>query len=75
MLKVHAYKVIATGVMEKHSMQDSSSMQISSQMYKVIVTGVTDKYEFNANMLSRERFCPSPKASEGQLHSKHADRC
>jgi hypothetical protein len=26
-------------------------------------------------MLSRERFCPSPKASEGQLHSKHADRC
>jgi DNA/RNA endonuclease G (NUC1) len=38
MLKVHAYKVIATGVMEKHSMVGSSSMQIPSQIYKVIVT-------------------------------------
>ncbi len=44
MLKEHAYKVIATGVMEKHSMVDSSLMQISSQIYKVIVTGVMDKH-------------------------------
>ncbi len=65
--------------MEKHSMGGSSSMQISSQNYKVIVTGLMDKHnEFDANILSRERFCPSPKASEGQLHAKdhkHADRC
>jgi hypothetical protein len=44
MLKVHAYKIIAIGVMEKHSMVDSSLMQISSQIYKVIVTGVMDKH-------------------------------
>ncbi len=80
MLKVHAYKIIATtGVMEKHSVVGSSSMLISSQIYNVIVTGVMDKYnEFDANILSIERFCPSPKASEGQLHAKdhkHADRC
>ncbi len=79
MLKVHAYKIIATtGVMEKHSMVGSSLMQISSQIYNVIVTEVMDKYnEFDANILSIERFCPSPKASEGQLNAKdhkHADR-
>jgi hypothetical protein len=78
MLEVHAYKLIATGVMEKRSVVGSSLMQIASQIYKVIVKGLMDKHnEFDANILSRERFCPSPKASEGQLHAKnrkHADR-
>jgi hypothetical protein len=43
MLKVH-YKVIATGVMEKHRVVGNSLMQISSQIYKVIVIGVMDKH-------------------------------